>query len=98
MFYKKAAPNNFEMFTGKHLKACNCIKKRLQHKYFPVNITNFLRTPTLKNISERLLLHLFLIKTRKATGFKSLRLKYWEINQATPKCQIDFWTKLAKKV
>ena len=36
--------------------------------------------------------------TRKATGFKSLRLKYWEINQATPKCQIDFWTKLAKKV
>ena len=35
--------------------------------------------------------------TRKATGFKSLRLKYWEINQATPKCQIDFWTKLAKK-
>ena len=35
--------------------------------------------------------------TRKATGFKSLRLKYWEIHQVTPKCQIDFWTKLAKK-
>ena len=34
----------------------------------------------------------------KATGFKSLRLKYWEINQVTPKCQIDFWTKLAKKI
>ena len=28
----------------------------------------------------------------------SLRLSYWEINQATSKCQIDFWTKLAKKV
>ena len=27
-----------------------------------------------------------------------LGLKYWEINQAKPKCQIDFWTKLAKKV
>ena len=26
------------------------------------------------------------------------RLSYWEINQATSKCQIDFWTKLAKKV
>ena len=37
-------------------------------------------------------------RTRKATGFKSLRLNYWEINQATSKCQIDFWTKLAKKV
>ena len=37
-------------------------------------------------------------KTRKATGFKSLRLNYWEINQATSKCQIDFWGKLAKKV
>ena len=24
--------------------------------------------------------------------------KYWVINQATLKCQIDFWTKLAKKV
>ena len=33
---------------------------------------------------------------RKATGFKSLRLT-WEINQATSKCQIDFWIKLAKK-
>ena len=37
-------------------------------------------------------------QTRKATGFKSLRLKYWEFNQATPKHQIDFWTKLPKKV
>ena len=27
---------------------------------------------------------------------KSLRLT-WEINQATSKCQIDFWIKLAKK-
>ena len=32
----------------------------------------------------------------KTSGFRSLRLKYWEINQATPKCKIDFWTKLAK--
>ena len=38
------------------------------------------------------------MKTRKATDFNSLRLKYWYINQATPTCQIDFWAKLAKKV
>ena len=35
---------------------------------------------------------------RKVIGLKSLQLKYWEINQTTPKCQIDFWAKLAKKV
>ena len=36
--------------------------------------------------------------TRKATGFKSLRLKYREVNQVTPKCQTDVSTKLAKTV
>ena len=35
--------------------------------------------------------------TRKASGFKSLRLNFWDINQATSKCQSDFWTKLAKE-
>ena len=34
----------------------NFIKKRLQHRYFPVKFTNFLRTPILENICERLLL------------------------------------------
>ena len=32
------------------LKAINFIKKRLQHRCFPVNIAEFLRTPILKNI------------------------------------------------
>ena len=36
------------------LSACNFIKKRFQHTCFPVNIARFLRTPTLKNICERL--------------------------------------------
>ena len=66
VFYKKAALSNFAIFTGKHLKACNFIKKRLQYKCFPVNIADFLRTSILKNICERLLLHLFLIKTSDA--------------------------------
>ena len=32
------------------MKACNFIKKRLQHMCFPVNIAKFLITPILKNI------------------------------------------------
>ena len=36
-------------------------------------------------------------KIRKATGFKSLRVNCWEINQETSKCQQSFWIKLAKK-
>ena len=36
-------------------KAFN-LKKRLQDRCFPVNITKFLRTPILKNICEQLLL------------------------------------------
>ena len=36
------------------LKASNFIKKRLQHRCFPVNNEKILRTPILKNIYERL--------------------------------------------
>ena len=38
------------------LQACNFIKKTLQRRYFPVNITKFLTTPILENICKRLLL------------------------------------------
>ena len=37
-------------------KACHFIKKWLQHRCFLVNLAKFLRTPTLKNICELLLL------------------------------------------
>ena len=37
------------------LRACNFIKKKLQHRYFPVNIAKHLRTHILKNIYEWLL-------------------------------------------
>ena len=40
------------------LKFCNFIKKKLQHRYFTVNIAKFLRAPVPKNICERLLLHI----------------------------------------
>ena len=36
-------------------------------------------------------------KTRKATGFKSLRVNCWEINQVTSKCQQISEIKLVEK-
>ena len=42
--------------------------------------------------------YVVLVLIRKPTGFKSLRLSFWEINQVTSICQIDFWTKFAEKV
>ena len=44
------------------LQACNFIKKRLQWRCFPANIVDFSKTPILKNICKRLLLHLTLHK------------------------------------
>ena len=57
MFFKIGVLKNFAIFTGKHLcwslfliklikglKSCNFIKKRLQHRFFPVNIAKFLST------------------------------------------------------
>ena len=35
-------------------KACNFIKKKLQHMCFPVNIAKFSETPISKNICEQL--------------------------------------------
>ena len=54
-FMKKALLKNFSIFIGK-LQVCNFIKKRLQHRQFPLNIGKFLKTPILKNIYLRLLL------------------------------------------
>ena len=61
VFRKKSILKHFVIFTRKHpcwslfsVFGVNFIKKRLQHRYFPMNITKFLRTPILKNIWERL--------------------------------------------
>ena len=54
-FFKIGVLKNFKNFTGKLLvgvpfnkdagpKACTFIENRLQHRYFPVKIANFLRT------------------------------------------------------
>ena len=42
-------------------KASNFIKKGLKHRFCPVNFAEFLRTPILKNICDRLLLYSRLI-------------------------------------
>ena len=48
-FMEKAVLKNFAVFTAK-LQTWNFIKKRLQHRCFPLNIAKFLSTPILKNI------------------------------------------------
>ena len=65
VFYKTKVLKNFAKFTenacvGVSL-ACNVtiLKKRLQHRCFPVNSTKFLRTPFLKNTYGRLFLPLW---------------------------------------
>ena len=63
VFYKKGVLKNFANFTGKqlcwnlflNLKTCNFIKKRFQHRCFPVKFVEFLSTPILKDICKRLL-------------------------------------------
>ena len=55
-----AVIKNFSIFTGKHLcrslllikSACNFIIKRLQHRYFPVNIAKYLLKDTLKALED----------------------------------------------
>ena len=58
----KGVLRNFAKFTGKYLCqnlffVSTLLKKRLWHRYFPVNIKKFLRLPLLQNNSGRLLLN-----------------------------------------
>ena len=54
MFFKIGVLKNFAKFTRKHLckdvarlKACNFVKKRLQHRHFLVKFAKFSKTPLL---------------------------------------------------
>ena len=70
MFFKMGILKNLANFTGKHLcwslfliklqafQACNFIKKRLQHRCFPMKFAKFIRTPFLKEHLRWLLLKL----------------------------------------
>ena len=48
---------NSAIYIGKNLSWSLLLTKLFQHRCFPVNIVNFLRTSILRNICERLLLH-----------------------------------------
>ena len=51
---KPVSASLFNKYAG--LKACNFIKKRLQHRYFPVKFAKFLRTPFFTEYIRQLLL------------------------------------------
>ena len=67
VFFRIGVLKNFAIFTEKHLcwslflykktrlQSWNFIKKRLQHRCFPVNIANFFKAPVSNKICERLL-------------------------------------------
>ena len=48
--YRKTPVEESLFIKFADLEACNLIKKRHQHRCFPVNIEKFFRTPILKNI------------------------------------------------
>ena len=52
-FYKTGVLKNFAKITGKHLcwRPVTLLKKRLQHKFFPMNFPKILKTPILQNTS-----------------------------------------------
>ena len=58
MFFKIGVFKNFATFTKKNTCAgtCSFIKKRLQHRSFPMNIAKFLKTTFSQNTSGQLLL------------------------------------------
>ena len=65
-FHRKTAVLEFLFNKVTTLEACNIIKMSLQRRYFPVKFEKILRTATLKNICERLLLESqFLVKHAK---------------------------------
>ena len=78
VFWKKGVVRNFAKFTGKHLcqslflnKVAGLLKKRLWHRYFPVNFVKFARTPFLTKHLGWLLLdvsyayYIFILRTLK---------------------------------
>ena len=60
MFLKIGVLKNFAIFTGKHLKACNFIKKR--RKCFPVNTAKFLRATFFNRAPPVAVLQMFRFK------------------------------------
>ena len=60
VFCRKGVLRKFAKFTGKHRPA-TLLKKRLWHRFFPVNFAKFLRTPFLTEHLRWLLLSILAI-------------------------------------
>ena len=52
--HREAHASEFFLNKNAGLQSWNFIKKRFQHRFFPVNIAKFLRTPIFENICKRL--------------------------------------------
>ena len=88
---KKDSLKNVVNFTRKHLRQSlpliQFIKKRLQHKCFPVRSAKVLRTPILQNICERLLPRIF---QKELLNFTSSR--FLQFNECLWTFQVFFST------
>ena len=84
IFFKIVVLKNFAIFTGKHSywsfffykiaghQACSFVKKRLQHRCFPVNIATFFRTTSFTEHLQFLLLPILVICFYRQELFPSL--------------------------
>ena len=87
--FKKLFLKNFARFTAH--QACNFIIKDHQHRRFSTNNAKYFRTPTLKNVCERLLLTL--TEQLWTAGFYSNRIqKYSKYNK-----KVFFWLMCLEK-
>ena len=113
---KKSVLRNIAKFTGKYLcqslffnkvaglRPVTLLKKRLWHRYFPVNFAKFLRTSFLQNTSGRLLLTRNEISCKhpfenKITLFATIKIKrvshsqnkvnYDDVNTLSTSCNVN---------
>ena len=106
VFCKKVVLRNFAKFTGKHLcqslffnkvaglRPVTLLKKRLWHRYFPVNFPKFLRTPLFIEHIWWLLLEVnklqWQLQTHKTEHIKAL----WETTLLDPVVLRSFTARL----
>ena len=75
---KPALESLFNKVSG--LEACNFIKKRFQHRFFPGRFAKSLRTPILKSSCEQLLLELIIVFLKKSWELRNRQLRNWQRN------------------
>ena len=63
------------------LRACNFIKKKLQHRYFPVGIAKFLRTPFLLNTTSGGFWY-FQFEIHQPFFQQPRSISFWKLHQA----------------